>query len=263
MLYAVDGITPEVCAECGFDSRQWEVRDAATLLRELGWWWRFATDGLDAETLESDEAVVLADLEREGAAMAKAARDGSVEARTALLHAAHDASHHMMVVGRKLAAPGAGMRPVQGRVVQVNASGGGVPKLPVPSATIGLGGVAGDVQNDRKHHGRPFQALCLWSAEVIDGLAADGHPIGAGCAGENLTVSGIEWTDMRPGARLRIGSALAEISFPATPCAKQSRWFHDRDFGRIDFDRNPHLTRWYAWVREPGEVAPGDAISSG
>jgi MOSC domain-containing protein YiiM len=59
---------------------------------------------------------------------------------------------------------------------------------------------------------------------------------------------------------VRVGGATAEISFPATPCKKQTRWFADGDFRRIDYDRNPQWVRWYAWVREPGRVAEGDAV---
>lgn len=75
-----------------------------------------------------------------------------------------------------------------------------------------------------------------------------------------MTLAGIDWASLRPGARLRADGALAELSFPATPCAKQTQWFADGDFGRIDHDRNPHLTRWYAWVREAGDVSPGDRV---
>jgi len=39
-------MSPETCAECGFDSRAWKVRDAASLLGALGMWWRLATDGI-------------------------------------------------------------------------------------------------------------------------------------------------------------------------------------------------------------------------
>jgi MOSC domain-containing protein YiiM len=142
----------------------------------------------------------------------------------------------------------------------VNANDGGVPKRPIPGAEVTTAGLVADRQADRKHHGRPFQALCLWSTDVIGELASAGHPIEAGSAGENLTLSGVDWAALRPGTRLRIGEVLAELSFPATPCKKQTRWFNDGDFGRIDHERNPRWTRWYAWVREPGKVAPGDEV---
>lgn len=117
-----------------------------------------------------------------------------------------------------------------GVVAGVFASGGVVPKQPLPSALVGLRGVDGDRQADQKHHGRVFQALCLWSADVVAELASEGHPISPGAAGENVSVSGISWPSLRPGARLRLGEVLCEISAYATPCAKNAQWFADRAF---------------------------------
>lgn len=214
------------------------------------------------EPLTLDVAQVIADIEREGAALASLGRDPRMAshrlATAAYVHAAHDATHHFMDVGRGLAAARPGH---QGRVAQINASSGGVPKLPIEKAVVTVDGLEGDVQADRKHHGRPFQALSLWSTEVLGELAAQGHPIGPGCAGENITLSGIDWASMRPGVRLRIGTLLAEVSYPAVPCAKQTRWFTDGDFNRISHERNPHWVRWYAWVREPGAIVTGDEVT--
>jgi MOSC domain-containing protein YiiM len=214
----------------------------------------------DDPPADLDRDAILADLEREGLAILDASRDPNDVVLALLLHAVHDATHHMMDVGRGLAAIGAGAAPHAGRVDQVNASSGGVPKLPTLGGAVDNGGLEGDRQADTKHHGRPFQALCLWSTEVLDELAALGHSIGPGSAGENITLSGIDWATLRPGTRLRVGSALAELSFPAVPCAKQSRWFSDGDFTRIAYENNPQWVRWYAWVREPGHVSPGDEV---
>ena len=82
-----------------------------------------------------------------------------------------------------------------------------------------------------------------------------------GAVGENLTVAGVDWTSLRPGARLRAGSALLELSFPAVPCAKQARWFTDGDFDRLRHDQHPQWARWYAWVREPGSLRAGDVVT--
>jgi MOSC domain-containing protein YiiM len=225
--------------------------------------------------LRLDATDVIDGIQREGAALATVARgaapdrwdhvgrrpDWSVSASFLLLHSVHDATHHQLDVGRGLSTLGAGTPRAAGVVGQINVSGGGVPKHPVAHAVIDHGGVAGDTQADRVHHGRPFQALCLWSVEVLDQLAAAGHPIGPGRAGENLTLAGLPWAELRPGARLRVGTALAELSFPATPCAKQAGWFTDRDFRRIEYQRAPERARWYAWVREPGDVRVGDSVT--
>jgi MOSC domain-containing protein YiiM len=38
-----------------------------------------------------------------------------------------------------------------------------------------------------------WQALCLWSADVIGEFARAGHAIRPGAAGENIIVTGIDW----------------------------------------------------------------------
>jgi len=228
----------------------------------------------ESEPARLEPDAVLHDIEREGRALARLARDAPADAWShvassgelriaadgALFHAVHDASHHQFDVARGLRAIGAATPAHSGRVVQVNASDGGVPKLPVARAAITARGLGGDRQQNRKHHGRPFQALSIWSQDVIDELAAAGHPIAAGSAGENITVRDIDWGSLRPGTLLRVGSALAELSYPAVPCQKQTRWFSDGDFTRIAFENNPQWVRWYAWVREPGDVESGDAV---
>jgi MOSC domain-containing protein YiiM len=175
-------------------------------------------------------------------------------------HTAHDVSHHLMDIGRGLHLLGAGAPTQEGRVAQLNVSNGGVPKRPVEAAEVGDRGLVGDRQAERQHHGRPLQALCIWSADVIDALRAEGHPIEPGAAGENVTVSGIDWSSIRPGTQLLIGDVLAEISAWSTPCKKNAQWFSDRDFNRIEHGRHPGWSRAYAWVREPGTIRQGDAV---
>jgi len=155
----------------------------------------------------------------------------------------------------------AGLLPLTatGVVRQLSASGGGVPKLAINHAEIDLGGVTGDRQATRVHHGRPWQALCIWSSEVIATLAAEGHQIGPGSAGENITVTGLDWNDVRPGVRLEVGSVLCQVTAYAVPCAQNAHWFRDRDFSRIHHSRGP-VSRVYAVVIRPGTVCPGDAV---
>jgi MOSC domain-containing protein YiiM len=135
-----------------------------------------------------------------------------------------------------------------------------VPKRPVLGGRIDDGGLAGDRQGDRRIHGRPYQAVSLWSLELIDALRAEGHGVYPGAAGENVTLAGIDWPTIRPGVRIVVGEALLEVSGYATPCAKNAQWFSDGDSGRIDQRRHPGWSRAYAWVLRPGDVRPGDAV---
>jgi MOSC domain-containing protein YiiM len=146
-----------------------------------------------------------------------------------------------------------------GSVVQLNVSEGGVPKRPVESVQIDETGVVGDRQAARRHHGRPWQAVSVWSAEVIDAFAADGHPIGYGRCGENVTVRDLPWADVRCGVRLAIGAALVQISLFALPCAKNAQWFSDGDFSHMHHERGP-VSRAYATVLTGGEVRIGDPV---
>lgn len=147
-----------------------------------------------------------------------------------------------------------------GRIVQLNVSGGGVPKLPVGAIEVLADGtgVVGDVQKERRHHGRPWQALCLWSVEVIQTLRQEGHPIAPGSAGENVTIEGLDWRLVRPGTRLALGDeVVCEITAAAVPCKKQKAWFADGDWMRIDDERFPGWARMYAGVLTGGTLRTG------
>lgn len=147
-----------------------------------------------------------------------------------------------------------------GRVVQLSRGDGGVPKVALEQVTVGWSGLDGDTQADRQHHGRPWQAVCLWSAEVIEGLQAEGHPIGFGSAGENVTVRGLDWASLSPGVRLLAGTALLQVSSQAIPCSKNAQWFSDGGFRRMSHQVRPGASRLYAAVVTPGSLATGDAV---
>jgi MOSC domain-containing protein YiiM len=189
-----------------------------------------------------------------------AALDGSGDRRRRL-EASHRGGHALHLAGRNMAELVAKPGRCEGEVAGVFASDGGVPKLPIASARIGYRGVDGDRQASRQHHGRVWQALCLYSADVVDALAAEGHPIAPGRTGENISLRGVDWTAVRPGVQLRIGEVLAEVTAYATPCTKNAQWFTDRDFHRIDHGLHPGWSRAYAAVLEDGVVRAGDQVT--
>lgn len=167
--------------------------------------------------------------------------------------------HHWRAAMAVLRTHGAFQPPVTGRVAHLFRGTGGVPKLPEDRVDVDHRGVVGDRQAVRKHHGRPWQALCLWSVEVIDALAAQGHPVAPGAAGENITVAGLDWARMAPGSQVRIGTVRAEVSAFATPCRTIAHCFVDREFDVIHQRRGP-VARAYATVLEPGVIEVGDAV---
>ncbi|HEX5695581.1 MAG TPA: MOSC domain-containing protein, partial [Acidimicrobiia bacterium] len=127
-------------------------------------------------------------------------------------------------------------------------------------AEIDESGLVGDIQADRVHHGRPEQALCLFSLEVIERFRAEGHSISPGSAGENITVAGLDWSEVVPGRRMSIGPVEIEITHYTTPCAKNAQWFSDGRFSRMHQSKHPGESRVYARVLRGGTIAPGDVI---
>lgn len=147
------------------------------------------------------------------------------------------------------------------RVVSVNVSRGGVPKLPVSQAWVGPNAIEGDVQRDRRHHGGPDRAVCLLAIELIEALSAEGHPIQPGTTGENLTLGGVEWAVLIPGTILEVGGAQLEITSYTVPCKTIRESFADREFTRLSQKVHPGWSRLYARVLREGVVMPGDAVS--
>ncbi len=145
---------------------------------------------------------------------------------------------------------------------QISTSNGGVPKLRVPEARITVQGVVGDRQRNRAVHGGPDRAVCLFSLEVIEALQAEGHTIAPGSSGENLTLAGVEWAELTPGARVRIGPTVRlEITSYTAPCDQNAGWFLNGDFKRISQKRHPGWSRVYAKVLAEGVVRTGDAVA--
>ncbi len=145
-------------------------------------------------------------------------------------------------------------------IVQVSVSPGGVPKTAVPEAHVGKTGLAGDAVKHTKIHGGPERAVCLFSAEVIDTLVGEGHPVFPGAVGENLTVAGLDWAALAPDAVLDIGDARLQLTTRVEPCRTIAPYFVGGRFKRIQPARVPGETRWYARVLREGTVRPGDAV---
>ena len=149
-----------------------------------------------------------------------------------------------------------------GRVDAVNTSRGGVPKQPVLEAAISPDGIGGDVQKDLRHHGGPERAVTLFSLDVIRALQAEGHHVKAGSTGENLTISGIDWSAVVPGRRLAIGAEVElQVTRYTTPCAKLSRQFKGGDFLRMSQASHPGSSRVCARVVKGGLVRAGDPVA--
>ena len=102
--------------------------------------------------------------------------------------------------------------------------------------------------------------MSIFSLERITQLREEGHPIGVGTAGENFTIEGIDWSNLEVGMKIRLGSTIILLSEPCAPCNKIGGSFQDRNFSRVDHEKEEGWSRWSASVIEEGIVSVGDSV---
>jgi MOSC domain-containing protein YiiM len=149
-----------------------------------------------------------------------------------------------------------------GTLASINISRGGPLKQTVFEALITRAGVAGDHQNDPRHHGGPDRAVVLFSLDRIRQLQEEGHSIAVGTIGENLTLSGLDWSRVVPGVELTIGPVSLVVTRYADPCSKIGGAFASRNYARVSQARHPGWSRVCARVIKEGVVRPGDAVAA-
>jgi MOSC domain-containing protein YiiM len=135
--------------------------------------------------------------------------------------------------------------------INLNATGG-VPKHPVPSATIRMNGLEGDKQK-HSNHGGTDRAVLLYSSERITQLQEHKHPITPGSVGENLTISGLDWASLEENNILQIGDVQLQLTFTAVPCGTIRDSF-------FDYAWTICRDRWCAKVLSEGIVNVGDEV---
>jgi MOSC domain-containing protein YiiM len=153
-------------------------------------------------------------------------------------------------------------------LLQINVSPGGLPKYAVAQAVLTPLGLTGDSHNHPEFHGGPNKAVLLIASEVVDELQARGYPVFYGALGENFTTRGLSIRDLRLGDTLRVGGTLIELTRPRIPCGQLDVYgpsIKSEIFDRAVRNLDPASPRWgwsgfYAAVRTPGPVGPGDII---
>ena len=147
------------------------------------------------------------------------------------------------------------------RIFQLSTSPGGVPKTAVREAAVNQLGMSGDDHRFPDIHGGPERALCLFSLERILELQAEGHPIFPGAVGENVTLSGLDWSQLNPGVRLMLGDEVTvEITSYTTPCNTIPAFFVDGKYQRISQKIHPGWSRVYARVLNGGTLRVGQPV---
>ncbi|WP_425480177.1 MOSC domain-containing protein [Xanthomonas cassavae] len=139
-----------------------------------------------------------------------------------------------------------------------------IDKRAVPGPVrVGIDGLDGDEQGDRRVHGGPDKAIhhyprehyAAWRSE----LGAHALLESAGAFGENLSTVGLTEADICLGDRFALGTAVVEVSQVRQPCWKLSDRFGVRDMARRVQDTG--RTGWYYRVLQPGAVTAGDILA--
>jgi MOSC domain-containing protein YiiM len=151
----------------------------------------------------------------------------------------------------------------------------GFSKQTAPRITLLAGlGVAGDAHSGAtvKHRSRvardPSQPnlrqVHLIHAEIFAELRGQGYAIAPGDLGENVTTEGLDLLALPRGARLRLGTALIEVTGLRNPCHQLDGFRPGLMQATLGRDAAGNLIRKagvMAIVLEGGAVAPGDAIA--
>lgn len=123
-------------------------------------------------------------------------------------------------------------------------------------------GIEGDEQGDLRVHGGvekaihhyPYEHYRAWADELGE------HALLAqpGAFGENFSTQGWREADVCLGDRIRIGSALIEVSQGRLPCWKLDERFNVAQMA-LRMQQNGR-TGWYYRVLEEGQVQVGDRL---
>jgi hypothetical protein len=105
---------------------------------------------------------------------------------------------------------------MQGVIVQVSISLGGLPKRAISGGLITPLGIEGDLHAHPAIHGGPRKAI-LWLPEVIDDLIARGYPLFPARWARTSPRAASTIRDIRIGDRLRAGGATARDHRAARP----------------------------------------------
>jgi MOSC domain-containing protein YiiM len=159
---------------------------------------------------------------------------------------------------------------MQGSVLQINVSKGGVLKLPIAEAQVTPLGIEGDLHEHPEIHGGPRQALLLITAEGIEELTRAGFAVYPGALGENITTQGLDRRAWRVGQRWGIGpDVIVEFTKIRGPCKTilvYGPGIQTAIYDAAVRDGDPSSPRWglsgfYARVIRPGAIRRGDGIA--
>ncbi len=142
----------------------------------------------------------------------------------------------------------------------------GINKTPVEGPVrLTATGLVGDEQGQKKIHGGLEKALHHYPYDHYPALRERlaGTPAleilkNPGAFGENVSTTGITERDVCIGDKIRIGSAVIQVSQGRQPCYILNAYFGVPEMSRLV--QTLRATGWYYRVLEEGEIRQGDLI---
>ncbi len=136
----------------------------------------------------------------------------------------------------------------------------GLCKQPVTHAVfLTTEGFEGNGVADRKHHGGPDKAVCVYSLDhYLYWEEVLGMKLSPAAFGENLSVSGLNEEDVCIGDVFELGNALVQVSQPRQPCSTLAARYGRKDFVKLVVDAG--RTGCYFRVLQEGMVEPGTSL---
>jgi len=129
----------------------------------------------------------------------------------------------------------------------------------VDQVHLGFEGFVGDHQADRKNHGGPDKAVCVFAHEHYAHFSTKlGRPLSPAAFGENLTTVGLLESSVCVGDIYQLGDAKVQVSQPRQPCFKMGARHGEPLFH--EWVRDSGLTGFYFRVLTEGVVQTGDEI---
>ena len=134
----------------------------------------------------------------------------------------------------------------------------GIFKYPTTEINLGLEDVENDAVVDRKYHGGIDKACYIYSKDHYE-FWQKRYPNSDwenGMFGENITVNGLDESQLQIGDILQIGEAKVQISQPRQPCMKLNVRFNNTKILK-DFLNQPY-PGIYVRILKEGMVKAGD-----
>lgn len=119
----------------------------------------------------------------------------------------------------------------------------------------------GDYQANRKYHGGPDKAVCVYfAAHYPFWQEQKGPEFVYGAFGENITLGdGLTEDDVCVGDLFQLGEATVEVSQPRQPCANIGHRWNDARLPLVV--KETGKTGFYLRVLSSGQVGAGDAFA--